>query len=99
MQEEKAREWEKGTAEPIPFNKYEKFKKDNFKLSNEYKKVDEIARDMLNRLYQNTLKDNWNNINKSYSKFKGLLIGISGIGMFLLNKINNELLDHFLWIE
>ena len=63
------------------------------------KKVDEIARDMLNRLYQNTLKDNWNNINKSYSKFKGLLIGISGIGMFLLNKINNELLDHFLWIE
>ena len=24
MQEEKAREWEKGTAEPIPFNKYDK---------------------------------------------------------------------------
>lgn len=63
------------------------------------KKIDTLVRDMVNKLYQNTLKYNWNNINKSYSKFKGLLIGISGIGMFLLNQINDVTFDHFLWIE
>ena len=36
MQEEKAREWEKGTAEPIPFNKYEKFKEKLAAYSSRY---------------------------------------------------------------
>ena len=37
MQEEKAREWEKGTAEPIPFNKYEKFKEKLAAYSTRYR--------------------------------------------------------------
>ena len=36
MEEEKKRDWEKGTAAPIPDNKYEKFKEELKEYSKKY---------------------------------------------------------------
>lgn len=63
------------------------------------KKTENLTLQILSSLYQNNLKDGWNNKNKSYSRYKGLLIGLSGIGFFLLNKVSSSSIDHFLWIE
>lgn len=49
-------------------------------------------------LYKAHIQQGWNDIQKSHSKCKGIMLGISGIGFSLLRMSVRETIDDFLWI-
>lgn len=49
-------------------------------------------------LYIQHIQQGWNDIRKSYSKCKGIMLGVSGIGFSLLRMSIRENIDNFLWI-
>ncbi|MCB2356541.1 type 2 lanthipeptide synthetase LanM family protein [Clostridium estertheticum] len=50
-------------------------------------------------IYSNHLENGWHDEKKSFSKFKGLMLGISGVGFSLLKNSYSSTIDDFLWID
>ncbi|ADL53889.1 type 2 lanthipeptide synthetase LanM family protein [Clostridium cellulovorans] len=68
------------------------------KISKDEKMIKECS-NTYDKLFQLHIKNNWNSEASAYSKCKGIMVGVSGIGLSLLRMINKYDIDDFLWLS